>query len=122
MAVITKTKTFKQKVGNKNELIYICTSWITKTTSLTMSGQIILYQTEDGKAKIEVVLDNETVWLNQKQMEELFQTDRTSIARHIKNIYKTQELDENATCAKIAQVQQEGKRNVKSKRYLYHKY
>lgn len=84
-----------------------------------MSGEIILYQTEDGKTKIEVVLDNETVWLNQKQMEELFQTDRTSIVRHIKNIYKTNELSEEATCAKIAQVQQEGKRKVRREVLYY---
>ena len=54
-----------------------------------MKGEIILYQTENGQTKIEVILDNETVWLNQYQMEELFQTDRTSILRHIKNIDKT---------------------------------
>lgn len=78
-----------------------------------MTGEIILYQTENGKTKIEVILENETVWLNQYQIEELFQTDRTSIARHIKNIYKTNELDEKATCAKITQVRQEGKRKVK---------
>ena len=78
-----------------------------------MKGEIILYQTEKGQTKIEVILENETVWLNQYQMEELFQTDRTSILRHIKNIYKTKELVEETTCAKIAQVRQEGKRKVK---------
>ena len=84
-----------------------------------MKGEIILYQTENGKTKIEVVLDNESVWLNQYQMEELFQTDRTSILRHIKNIYKTGELEEKSTCAKIAQVRQEGKRNVKREILYY---
>lgn len=78
-----------------------------------MKGEIILYQTENGQTKIEVILENETVWLNQYQLEELFQTDRTSILRHIKNIYKTGELIEETTCAKIAQVRQEGKRKVK---------
>ncbi|WP_367391391.1 virulence RhuM family protein [Lewinella sp. LCG006] len=78
-----------------------------------MNGEIILYQTENGQTKIEVVLDNETVWLNHAQMEELFQTDRTSILRHIKNIYKTGELDEKSTCAKIAQVREEGERSVR---------
>jgi len=84
-----------------------------------MKGEIILYQTENGETKIEVILDNETVWLNQYQMEELFQTDRTSILRHIKNIYKTGELEEKSTCAKIAQVREEGKRNVRREILYY---
>ena len=84
-----------------------------------MKGEIILYQTENGQTKIEVVLDNETVWLNQYQMEELFQTDRTSILRHIKNIYKTGELEEKSTCAKIAQVREEGNRNVRREILYY---
>lgn len=84
-----------------------------------MNGEIILYQTENGKTKIEVILDNETVWLNQYQMEELFQTDRTSILRHIKNIYKTGELEEKSTCAKIAQVREEGNRDVRREILYY---
>lgn len=76
------------------------------------TGEIILYKTSDGSANIEVKLEDNTVWLNQYQMEDLFETDRTSINRHIKNIYKTEELDEKATCAKIAQVQTEGNRKV----------
>ncbi len=75
-------------------------------------NQIVIYQTEDGQTQIEVRLENETVWLTQAQMAELFQTDRTSIVRHINNIYKVEELDREATCAKIAQVQTEGKRRV----------
>ena len=73
----------------------------------------IIYQTEDGQTQIDVRLENETVWLTQAQMAELFQTDRTSIVRHINNIYKVEELDRESTCAKIAQVQIEGKRTVK---------
>ena len=76
-------------------------------------NKIIIYQTEDGQTQIDVRLENETVWLTQAQMAELFQTDRTSIVRHINNIYKIEELDRESTCAKIAQVQIEGKRNVK---------
>lgn len=75
-------------------------------------SEIILYQTTDGATKIDVRLEDETVWLNQNQLETLFQTDRTSIVKHIKNIYESGELSEEATCAKIAQVQQEGKRKV----------
>ncbi len=75
-------------------------------------SEIILYQTTDGETKIDVRLENETVWLNQNQLDTLFQTDRTSIVKHIKNIYESGELSEEATCAKIAQVQQEGTRKV----------
>ena len=77
------------------------------------TDKIIIYQTEDGQTQIDVRLENDTVWLTQSQMAELFETDRTSIVRHINNIYKAEELDKNSTCAKIAQVQQEGKRTVK---------
>ncbi len=75
-------------------------------------NKIIIYQTEDGQTQIDVRLENETVWLTQAQMAELFETDRTSIVRHINNIYRVDELDRVATCAKIAQVQTEGKRQV----------
>ena len=74
--------------------------------------QIVIYQTEDGQTQIDVRLENETVWLTQAQMAELFETDRTSIVRHINNIYRVDELEREATCAKIAQVQTEGKRQV----------
>ena len=77
------------------------------------NDKIIIYQTEDGQTQIDVRLENETVWLTQAQMAELFETDRTSIVRHINNIYKVEELDRESTCAKIAQVQIEGKRTVK---------
>ena len=76
-------------------------------------NKIVIYQTEDGQTQIDVRLENDTVWLTQAQMAELFQTDRTSIVRHINNIYKVDELDRESTCAKIAQVQIEGKRTVK---------
>ena len=58
-------------------------------------------------------MQNETVWLTQAQIAELFETDRTSIVRHINNIYRIDELERESTCAKIAQVQTEGKREVK---------
>ena len=76
-------------------------------------NKIIIYQTEDGQTQIDVRLESDTVWLTQAQMADLFETDRTSIVRHINNIYKVEELDRESTCAKIAQVQVEGKRNVK---------
>ena len=77
-----------------------------------MDNQIVIYQTDDGQTRVDVRMENETVWLTQAQMAELFQTDRTSIVRHINNIYKIEELEREATCAKIAQVQIEGNRKV----------
>ena len=74
---------------------------------------IIFYNDEDGNTKIEVLLQNEDVWLNTEALAELFNIDRSGIVRHINNIYKDNELNENATCAKIAQVQIEGIREVK---------
>ena len=60
-------------------------------------GQIILYQTLDGESKIEVRLENDTVWLSADQMAELFQRDKSTISRHIKNVLEDGELDEAAT-------------------------
>ena len=81
--------------------------------------ELLIYQTKDGFTKIDVKLENETLWLNQYQLAELFQTDRTSIGKHIKNIYDSGELSEEATCAKTAQVKQEGKRHVKRDIFYY---
>lgn len=77
------------------------------------TGEISIYQSQDGKTSIEVKLQNDTVWLTQYQLADLFSTDRTSLTKHIHNIYRSGELDREATCAKIAQVQTEGKRTVK---------
>ncbi len=65
-------------------------------------GEIILYQTADGKANIDVKLENETVWLTKEQMSILFDRDRTVISRHIKNIFEEKELDEKVVRAKFA--------------------
>ena len=81
--------------------------------AMNLENKIVIYQTEDGQTQIDVRMENETVWLTQAQMAELFQTDRTSIVRHINNIYKVEELERDATCAKIAQVQKEGDRAVR---------
>lgn len=75
-------------------------------------GGIILYQTSDGQSNLEVKLENDTVWLTQAQIALLYGVDRTVIVRHINNIYKSEELVEDSTCAKIAQVQKEGNREV----------
>ena len=83
------------------------------TDIINVEDKIIIYQTEDGQTQIDVRLEDETVWLTQAQMALLFQTDRTTIVRHINNIYAIDELNREATCAKIAQVQVEGSRQVK---------
>lgn len=80
---------------------------------------IEIFQTEDGQTQIAVKFEQDTVWLNQYQMAELFNTDRTSILKHLKNIFVSGELKENTTCAKIAQVHQEGKRKVKRDVFHY---
>ena len=76
------------------------------------NGDIIIYQTEDGLTKINVKIENETVWLSQQQMAELFSTSRTNIIEHINNIYSEEELDKKSTCQNFRQVRKEGNRNV----------
>ncbi len=72
-------------------------------------GEVIIYQTEDGLTKINVKMEDETVWLSQQQMAELFKTSRTNIVEHIKHIYEENELIENSTCRNFRQVRLEGK-------------
>ena len=74
--------------------------------------KIVIYQTEDGQTQIDVRLENETVWLSQTQMAELFQSSRTNIVEHIQHIYEDEELEENPTCRKFRHVRQEGNRMV----------
>ncbi|WP_303045481.1 virulence RhuM family protein [uncultured Duncaniella sp.] len=76
------------------------------------NGQIILFQTQGGETKIEVRLANESVWLTADQMAELFQRNKSTISRHIKNIYESTELEQNRTVAFFATVQNEGDRKV----------
>lgn len=75
-------------------------------------SNIIIYQSEDGQTHIEVRMDEDTVWLTQQQMSDLYQTSRTNVVEHIKHIYEDGELVEEATCRKIRQVRQEGTRMV----------
>ena len=75
-------------------------------------GQIIIYQSEDGQTNIGVLLEDETVWLTQQQMAELFQTSRTNVVEHIKHIYEEGELEEDSTCRNFRQVREEGNRTV----------
>ena len=75
-------------------------------------GEIILYQTEDGLTRIDVRFEDETVWLTQQQMADLFQSSRSNIVEHIQHIYEEGELDESATCRKFRQLRTEGSRQV----------
>ena len=83
------------------------------------SGEIIIYQSEEGKTKIEVRLENDNVWLTQKMMAELFQTTPQNITLHLKNIFEEGELQEDATCKDFLQVQTEGSRKVERKQKFY---
>lgn len=76
------------------------------------SGEIVLYQRDDGRPALEVRVDADTVWLSQQQIADLLQTSRTNIVEHIRNVYKEGELDEWATCRNFRQVRTEGTRQV----------
>ena len=78
----------------------------------------VIYQSDDGKTKIDVKLENETVWLSQQQMAELFTTSRTNIIEHINNIYEEEEIDRNSTCQNFRQVRKEGNRMVNREFYI----
>lgn len=81
--------------------------------------KIIIYQTEDGQTQIDVRLENETVWLTQAQMVELFKSSRTNILEHIQHIYEVEELDKISTCRNFRQVQKEGNRMVNRTKTMY---
>lgn len=76
------------------------------------NSNIIMYTTEDGLTKIEVTFDEDTVWLSLDQMADLFARDKSTISRHIKNIFEEGELLRESTVAKFATVQDEGGRQV----------
>ena len=82
-------------------------------------GQILLYQTPDGESHIEVRLEGETVWLNLEQMAELFQRNKSTISRHIKNVFEEGELSADSTVAFFATVQTECKRKVEREIAFY---
>ena len=73
---------------------------------------LIMYTSEDGITKIQATFDNDTVWLSLDQMSQLFQRDKSTISRHIKNVFEEGELVQNRTVANFATVQIEGEREV----------
>jgi prophage maintenance system killer protein len=90
-----------------------------KTNIIMTDSEIKIYQTDDGQTKIDVKFDNETVWLTQKQMAQLFDKDSDTIGLHLKNIYQSGELEELSTTEESSVVQLEGNRQVKRKIKLY---
>lgn len=91
-------------------------------------GEIVIYQAENGLTKVECRFVDETVWLTQQQMAELFHTSRSNIVEHIGHIYKEGELDETSTCRKFRQVRMQGAGNVSHNQAMdkatqeYHKF
>lgn len=85
------------------------------------NSEIEIYQSSDGQTEVQVTFDNDTVWLNQEQLGKLFDRDRTVVGRHIKNIFKEGELDENMVCADFAHTTEhgaiEGKTQTKTTKY-----
>ena len=86
---------------------------------MSKENEIIIYTTEDGKETFEVNLKEETVWLSQRQMAELFEKDVRTINEHIGNIYKEKELHKDSTIRKFRIVQKEGNRLVERERHCY---
>lgn len=84
-----------------------------------MENEIVLFESEDEEVKLDVELDGDTVWLTKEQMAVLFGRDRTVTSRHISNIYKENEVEREATCAKFAHVQTEGGRQVSREHELF---
>jgi hypothetical protein len=77
-----------------------------------LKNDIILFKTTDEKIKIDVLFEDETVWLTQEQMSQLFEKGRSTITEHIGNVFAEGELEQNLTCRKFRQVRKEGSRNV----------
>jgi hypothetical protein len=87
-----------------------------------MSNEIskfLIYNTPNNEVRVDVYLEDETIWLTQKAMAEMFQTTPQNITIHLKNIYESEELEENATCKIFLQVRKEGERSVKRKHKFY---
>ena len=84
-----------------------------KDSLVVGGGEFLVYQSDDGSIKLEVRLENETVWLTQKAMAELFDTSADNISLHPKNIYTERELEKNATTEDFSVVQKEGRRAVR---------
>ena len=86
---------------------------------MSEENQIVIYQGEDGQNQVDIKFDGDTIWLSQAQMAEIFEKDSDTIGLHLKNIFKTGELDQNTTTEESSVVRKEGRRNVKRKIKFY---
>ncbi len=84
-------------------------TWWKRKKDKIRKGEIVIYQSKDNKIQLKVKLEQETVWLTQVQIAELFKTDRTVITKHLNNIFNSKELDKKSVCAKIAHTARDGK-------------
>ena len=106
------------KVIQNTKLIPIVNKYLTTQIGRLAMGknqnesQIILYQTEDGQTRLQVKMENETVWLTQDQMAELFAKGRSTITEHILNVFKEGELDEKSVCREFRRTGSDGKEYV----------
>ena len=82
-------------------------------------SNILLYETNDGKINVDAILKDETIWLTQKSMSELFNVNVPAINKHLNNIYEDEEIDKNSTISKMEIVRKEGNRNVNRKLEFY---
>ena len=98
------------------EKFYLCKQ---NQEGMKEDQKIVIYQTEDGQTQIDVRLENDTVWLTQAQMVELFQTTKQNVSLHLNNLYKEGELEKEGTVKEYLTVQQEGRRKV-SRRVKYY--
>ena len=78
----------------------------------TNIGNILIYQNEKGDTKVDAYFNDDTIWMTQRSISELYQISKSSVSEHIKNIYLDRELDENSTVRKFRTVQTEGSRQV----------
>ncbi len=87
--------------------------------NLPSQSQFVIYQTEAGETKIDVRFEDETVWLSQQLMADLFQATKQNVSLHVRNIYEDGELDSRATVKEFLRVQQAGARSIKRKVEFY---
>lgn len=107
-----------ENADGKKPLVQQAREYFSQSVSTTeliqnsLESNILLYKTAQGETRIEVIFNNETFWMSQKRMADLFGVDRATIAYHLSQIYESGELTKEATCRKIQQVQLEGERDV----------
>ena len=89
------------------------------STNCITIKEIEIYKSKDGQTQVEVNFEEDTVWLTQKQMAQLFQTAPQNITLHLKKVYKEKEIQEKSTCKEYLKVQKEGKRMVERKQLIY---